>query len=139
MTDNPTTHESPAAAQRRFAAGNLTKAERLEAEGCPEEAEDCRVKARDHWKQAAKLEPLEPKPPADSLPKEPRFDDARLYPVNAYELRYIASRQTLAKWRSEGKDPAFVELHEGEAGIAYRGAVLNAFLGAAWVGKEGDQ
>ena len=125
---------------RRYAARYLSECERWETEIPPIPTSDLRNFVVTLWKRAASLEPLEPQPPepgeSEQAPSNRRFEDGRLYPANAYELRHIASRQTLAKRRREGKEPAFKQLHEGEAGVAYWGEDLNAFLEAKRAGKS---
>lgn len=120
---------------RREAARYLEECERLETETSPDAAIDLRKHVAALWKQAARLEPSIPEPPepgeSGQAGRNRRYEDGRLYPANAYELRNIASQETLAAWRREGKGPAFKQLHVGEAGVAYRGEDLNAFLEAA--------
>ena len=53
------------------------------------------------------------------------FDPNRFYQTNDPALLALAARQTLARWRHEGRGPAFVKLGSR---VAYSGAALNEWI-----------
>ena len=53
------------------------------------------------------------------------FDDDKLYPTSDPKLLALAARQTLARWRHEGRGPAFVKLGSR---VAYTGRALNEWI-----------
>ena len=55
------------------------------------------------------------------------FEDNRLYPANADELRLIATYSAMAHWRCEGRGPAYIKLGPK---IFYRGQDLNVWINA---------
>ena len=59
------------------------------------------------------------------------FAPEKLYPATDPALSQIASRSTMANWRSAGVGPEFVKLSAGRGGrILYSGEALNAWLAA---------
>lgn len=55
------------------------------------------------------------------------------YPPSAPELRSVAATQTLARWRHEGRGPAYVK---SGSRVIYRGADVLAWLEARRVETE---
>ncbi|MGG7566564.1 helix-turn-helix transcriptional regulator [Rhodovulum sp. DZ06] len=55
------------------------------------------------------------------------IDPVRFYTPSDPELRQVAARQTLARWRHEGRGPAY---HKSGSRVLYRGADILAWLDA---------
>ena len=53
------------------------------------------------------------------------FEETRLYPASDPDLSLLATYQTLAHWRSEGRGPAYVKIG---AKVFYTGRDLNAWI-----------
>ena len=53
------------------------------------------------------------------------FDDGKLYRTNDPALLAIGSPSTLARWRSEGRGPAYIKIGSR---VAYRGLDLNEWM-----------
>lgn len=54
-----------------------------------------------------------------------RIETDRYYPTDAPELTIIASRQTLAKWRHQGRGPSYLK---SGARVLYKGSDLLTWL-----------